>query len=545
MRRVIQQYGLALAVLACFIFGSAQAADSGPHKHAEGQYDAASGSYSVAPGDDLDAIAERFGVSVTELKTLNKLESNLIEVGQKLTLPTGGAAHGVASALNAEAAREIAEEAYIYGYPLVTMEMTRRVMTNVEKPEATRAPMGQWVRLRAYPTAAFRDVTAPNADTLYTMMWLDVSKEPWIVSIPDMKGRYYLFPMLDGWTTVFQDPGKRTTGTGAQQYAITGPDWSGTLPAGVTEYKSPTGMVWILGRIYCTGMPEDYEAVHALQDQVSAVPLSAYGKPYTPPAGKVDPRIDMKTAVRDQVDRMDATTYFKLLAELMKTNPPADADAPMVAKLAKIGIVPGQDFDMGKLDSAVAKELTDAVKPAQERIMGWFKEGIKVGDATLVNGWWFSTKLGLYGTNYIQRAFITAIGLGANRPQDALYPTSEAGADGKYYSGANKYVMHFNKGEMPPVNGFWSLTMYDAEFFFVKNPLNRYTLSQRNQFNTNPDGSVDLYLQHESPGKDKEANWLPAPKDKFILMLRLYWPKETPPSILDGTWKPPAVQRVE
>ncbi len=439
-------------------------------------------------------------------------------------------------------ALELAVEAYVYGYPLVTMETTRRISTNVVKAEGTRAPMGHFARLREYPTAAFRDVTAPNADTLYTVVWLDVSKEPWIINQPDMKGRYFLMPMLDGWTTVFAVPGKRTTGTGAQKYAITGPGWTGTLPPGVTEYKSPTGMVWLLGRIYATGTPQDYKAVHALQDQFTAVPLSAYGKPYTAPEGTVDSSLDMKTAVREQVNKLDGAAYFKQLAELMKTNPPTAEDAPMVAKLAKIGIVPGQDFDAAKLDPAVAKGIAAAPKPAQEKIMGWFKEAVKAGDATLINGWFFSTKAGVYGTNYLQRALITAVGLGANRPEDAVYPTSEADAEGKPYSGANKYVLRFEKGELPPVDGFWSLTMYDGEFFFVENPLNRYTLSQRNKLKPNPDGSVDLYLQHESPGKDKESNWLPAPKDRFILMMRLYWPKEKPPSILDGTWKIPAVK---
>ncbi len=185
--------------------------------------------------------------------------------------------------------------AYIYGYPLVTMEMTRRVMTNVDKPVGTRAPMGQFVRMREYPSAAFRDVTAPNADTLYTTAWVDVSKEPWVLSLPDAQERFYLFPMLDGWTDVFQVPGKRTTGTGAQVYAITGPGWKGKLPPGVKEYKSPTSMVWLLGRIYCTGTPEDYAAVHKLQDKISIVPLSAYGKPYTPPPAVGESCIDMKT----------------------------------------------------------------------------------------------------------------------------------------------------------------------------------------------------------------------------------------------------------
>jgi hypothetical protein len=347
--------------------------------------------------------------------------------------------------------------------------------------------------------------------------------------------------MLSGWTDVFQVPGQRTTGTKAQIYAITGPGWKGTLPPGVTEYKSPTGMVWILGRIYCTGTPEDYRAVHTIQDQCQLVPLSAYGKPYTHPPGKVDPSIDMKTPVRDQVNRMEASAYFKLLAALMKYNPPAAADAPMVAKMAKIGIVPDQDFDIDKLDPAVQKGLIRAPQVAFEKIMTHFKSAGKD-----VNGWTFTTKTGIYGADYLQRALITAIGLGANRPQDAIYPTSGADAAGQPYDGAHKYVIHFDKGQTPPAKAFWSLTMYDDHYFFVANPLNRYTLSSRSPFKQNQDGSVDLYIQHESTGKDKETNWLPAPKGKFILMLRLYWPYEPPHvSILDGSWKPPVVKMVQ
>ncbi len=440
--------------------------------------------------------------------------------------------------LTEDEAAQIGTEAYIYGYPLVTMEMTRRVLTNAAAPDGKLAPIGQFARLRSYPTPADKEVTAPNADTLYTLAWLDVSKEPWVLSIPDARDRYYLMPMLSGWTDVFQVPGKRTTGTKAQTYAITGPGWKGTLPGGVKEYKSPTSMVWILGRIYCTGTPEDYKAVHALQDEFKLVPLSSYGKPYTPPPGTVDPSIDMKTPVREQVNRMSAGEYFKLLAALMKDNPPAKADAPMVANMAKLGIVPGQAFDISKLDPAVQKGLQGVPKASIEKIMAHFKTAGKD-----INGWLFSTRTGLYGADYLQRALITAIGLGANRPQDAVYPTSEVDAEGKPYDGANKYVMHFAKGQVPPVRGFWSLTMYDGEYFFVPNPLNRYTLSSRSKFNYNKDGSLDLYIQRDSPGKDKEANWLPAPAGKFILMLRLYWPRERPPSIIDGTWKPPAVVR--
>jgi hypothetical protein len=434
-------------------------------------------------------------------------------------------------------AAEIGVEAYIYGYPMVTMEYTRRVMTNVEKPQGAHAPMGQFLLMREYPNAKFKDITAPNADTLYSTAWLDVSAEPYVLSLPDESDRYFLMPMLSAWTDVFAVPGKRTTGTGAQTYAITGPNWKGTLPAGVKELKSPTNMVWILGRTYCTGTPEDYQACHALMDQYKLVPLSSYGKPYTPPAGKVDPSIDSKTPVRDQVNKLTAVEYFELLAKLLKDNPPAAADKPLLDKLAKIGLVPGQDFDASKLPADAAKSIPET---AQKAIMGHFKQA-----GTDEGGWLFTTKTGLYGTDYIQRALITAIGLGANRPQDAVYPTSEVDGDGKPYSGANKYVLHFAKGQTPPVNGFWSLTMYNGEYFFVDNPLNKYTVSPRNALKYNDDGSLDIYLQHESPGKDKEANWLPAPKEKFILMMRLYWPKETPPSIIDGSWKPPAVKVVK
>src|SRR5246500_1683179 len=417
------------------------------------------------------------------------------------------------------------------------MEMTRRNLTNVAAPEGTHAPMGQIIKLREYPNASFKDVTAPNADTLYTTAFFDVGKEPWVLSIPDMKDRYYLFPLLDGWTTVFQAPGKRTTGTGAQTYAITGPGWKGTLPAGVKEYKSPTNIVWLLGRIYCTGTPEDYAEVHKLQDEFKLVPLSSYGKPYTPPAGTVDPSIDMKTAVRDQVNRMDAVAYFTLLCKLMKDNPPVPADAPQLAKFASIGIVPGQDFDATKLKADFVKRVPEV---GFDRIMLQFKINKDITDE---NGWCYTTKTGIYGTDYLMRALITAIGLGANRPQDAVYPTSQKDADGHKYNSANKYVMHFPKGQLPPADGFWSVTMYDSAYFFVSNPINRYSISPRQNLKSNADGSVDLYIQKDSPGADKESNWLAAPEGKFVLMLRMYWPDENAPSILDGTWTIPAVRK--
>lgn len=492
----------------------------------------------VKPGNDVGVrLTRSFMIAVTTPEHPPTPAVPAAAVAAVVVAPVAVAP--AAPALTPEETVAIGTEAYIYGYPLVTMEYTRRVLTNVEKSEGKAAPMGQFLRLRAYPAPEDKQVTAPNADTLYTIAWLDVGKEPWILSLPDANDRYYLMPMLDGWTDVFQDPGKRTTGTGPQKFAITGPGWSGTLPEGVTEYKSPTSMVWLLGRIYCAGTVEEYDAVHQMQDEISVVPLSSYGQPYTPSPGVVDPGIDMKTPVRSQVNALSAQDYFQLLAQLMKDNPPAEADAPMVKKLAKIGIVPGQVFDINKFGPAVAKALQGVPKPAFDKIMAHYKDA-----GTLTNGWIFTTKAGVYGTDYLQRATITAIGLGCNRPQDAVYPTSLVDADGKPYAGTNHYVMHFDAEQLPPAEAFWSLTMYNGGFFFAANPLNRYTLSSRNQFITNADGSVDLYLQHESPGADKEANWLPAPEDKFILMLRLYWPKETPPSIIDGTWTIPPVKLV-
>ncbi|MHB2205046.1 DUF1254 domain-containing protein [Methylobacterium sp. CM6257] len=430
---------------------------------------------------------------------------------------------------------ELATDAYIYGYPLVTMEMTRRVLTNVAAPEGKNAPMGQFANLREYPDAKFRAVTAPNADTLYSSAFVDVGREPHILSIPEENGRYYLMPMLSAWTNVFAVPGKRTTGTGPQTYFLAGPGWSGSVPSGAKLIQAPTNLIWILGRTYCTGTPEDYKAVHALQDQYRLIPASAAGKPYTPPAGRVDPNIDTKTAVREQVNRMDAAAYFNLLAALMRDNPPALADGVAVAKMASLGIVPGQPFDPASQPSAIRAAIEQAPKEAIPRIMGHLKSA-----GEHVNGWTFTTNGGDYGKDYLQRALVTAVGLGCNLPQDAVYPLTTVDAAGQRLNGTSKYVMRFPDGELPPVNGFWSLTMYDADYFFVENSINRYSVSPRDNLKANPDGSIDLFIQAESPGAQHESNWLPAPKGPFVLMLRTYWPKA---ALLNGSWTLPPVTR--
>ncbi len=444
--------------------------------------------------------------------------------------------------LTAREAFDIGTEAYIFGYPLVTLDATRRVMTNVRAPEGLRAPMGQFARARTYPLASNHDVTVPNEDMLYTILWLDVSREPWVLSLPDMQGRLALFPLLDGWTQVFASLGKRTTGSGPQTCAIVGPGWKGKLPAGLKACYSPTSIVWVVGRIYCTGTPEDYMAVHALQDQCSAMPLSSYGQHYVPSPGQVDPAVDMKQTVREQVNTMRIASYFNRLAMLMKDNPPARADAPLLKKMARLGIVPGLPFDMDRLDPAVMLALQSVPQAALGRIMASFSETTKGGDWNFQNGWMRTLKTGDYGADYTQRALLAAIGLGATLPKDIVSATSTVDGDGKPYNGSSRYVMHFAPEEAPSASGFWSLTLYGTDCFFVENPLGRHALSARDGLAYNADGSLDLYLQRNPPAMDRESNWLPAPEGRFILMLRVYRPAE---SLLSGSWRIPPVKKAD
>jgi hypothetical protein len=393
--------------------------------------------------------------------------------------------------VRADEARRLGIDAVVYGYPLVLVDVTKRVQTNVATPEHNgRAPINQFSNFLKYPTAAYRDVVRMNVDTLYSFAWLDLAKEPIVLSVPDTNGRYYLMPVLDGWTDVFASPGKRTTGTKAGEFLVVGPKW-----------------------------------------------LSAFGKPYTPPAGLVDSQVDMKTPPVEQVARMSDATFFNTLARLMASNPPAAADAPMVANLARIGIVSGRAFDVSALEPAVAKALEGSVQRAVTQIAA---DANEMGAP--VNGWRVPPlTLGNFGTDYPLRAQIALFGIGANLPKDAIYPTAFVDGKGQGLNGANRYTLHFEKGNLPPANAFWSLTMYDAQSFLAANPINRYNIAGWMPLTYNQDGSLDVYIQHNSPGTPKESNWLPAPAGRFSVTLRVYWPKE---SMLDGSWKPPAIQKV-
>src|SRR5215469_10072982 len=444
---------------------------------------------------------------------------------------------GAQSKITEQEAHAIGVNAYLYFYPLVTRDITRRVTTNVEPNKIPGyGPPNMFNSLAEYPAPDFKAVVRPNFDTLYSSANLDLTKEPMIVSAPNTDGRYYLLPMLDMWTDVFASPGWRTSGTQAGNFLITPPGWSGTVPVDMTRINAPTPFVWIIGRTRTDG-PPDYDADHKIQAGYKVTALSEWGKPTNPVEVKIDPSVDMKTPPKVQVDTMPAAKFFAYAAELLKVNPPHITDQPIIAQLQRIGFEVGKSFDLDKADPTVRKALESAPGEAQQ-LMAWKLPTI----ARVANGWSLNTAtMGVYGNYYLKRAIVTQLGLGANLPEDAIYPINLADEAGKPLDGANKYTLHFEKGDTPPANAFWSVTLYDSEGFQVANPLNRFAVSSWMPFNYNADGSLDLYFQNESPGADKEANWLPAPKGAFNLLMRLYAPRS---EALTGKWNPPPVMRV-
>ncbi len=431
-------------------------------------------------------------------------------------------------------ASDIGCEAYIYGYPLVLMDATRRVSTNVPRSGENAAPINQLGHKRSFPDDTFTTVVTPNADTLYSFAFLDLSNGPMVLSVPEMGDRYYLMQMLDAWTNVFAAPGTRTTGNGKGDFAVVGPGWKGKLPEGVKELRSPTNLVWIIGRTQTNG-EKDYATVRAIQDKYKLAPLSAWGKAYTPPDNvPVDKSIDMETPPVKQTIKLDSATFFARLNALMQGNPPATADAAALQRFAAIGIAPGKQFDLKQLDPAVANGLEQGVNLGRAKIVAEARKP----HGKVVNGWEFMTNIGRFGTDYLWRSVVALVGLGANLPEDAIYPRRTVDSDQQLLNGANQYVIRFAKDQLPPVGAFWSISMYNSRQAFIKNPINRHAIGDRDNLKFAADGSLTLYIQNESPGKDKESNWLPAPKDAFNLFMRLYWPKK---EILDGSWKPPEI----
>ena len=457
-------------------------------------------------------------------------------------------AQGDPPAITEAQAHAIGVDAYVYFYSLVTMDVTRKQFTNLEPGKMPgRGPMNMFNNVPTYPPADDRGVVRPNFDTLYSIAYLDMTKEPVVVSVPDTNGRYYLLPMLDMWSDVFASPGWRTTGTQAGNFLVTPPGWRPDLrerfidefklPRDTQRIDAPTPYVWVIGRTKTDG-PADYDAVRKIQAGFKVTLLSEWGKPPKPAEVKIDPSIDMKMPPKIQVDTMPAGKYFAYAAELLKLQPPHITDEPILAQMKRIGIEPGKSFDIEKVSPAVKKALESAPEAAQ-KLMEWKIPTL----ARVANHWSMNTDtMGVYGNYYLKRAILAQIGLGANLPEDAIYPLNLSDDTGRPLDGSNKYTLHFEKSATPPVNAFWSVTLYDSEGFQVANPLNRFAVSSWMPFKYDPDGALTLYFQNESPGKDKEANWLPAPKGAFNLTMRLYAPKS---EALTGRWNPPPVTKAQ
>lgn len=433
-------------------------------------------------------------------------------------------------------------ETYLYGYPMVLMDLTQKVSTNIETPHPERpiAPVNQLGHFRRFPDHTLTAIVKPNVDTYYSIAWLDLEEEPQVLSMP-ATDRYYLLPMLDAYSNVFASPGTRTTGMDAQTFLIAGPDWKGETPEGMSLIEAPTEMVWMLGRIQVNSPEDGANTVKSIQDSMRLVPLSAYGiADYIPKSGTIKEEnkgiIPVK-AIRD----LDVKTYFNRMSKLMVTNPPKAADSAMVRKMAKIGLVPGQPFDIST-DNLILKtklsRLPDFIHEKME------KRRAEPDTSLLTNGWMMvSEGIGKYGTDYARRAYIDFIGLGANLPEDSIYPNCTLDVNGNPLNAENKYEIHFEADQIPPVHAFWSLTAYNSDEFLVKNDLNRFALGDRDDLRYNEDGSLDLYIQSNPPDETLMQNWLPIPNEgQFYLTLRLYWPKE---EVLKGEWNIPFVIPVE
>ena len=430
----------------------------------------------------------------------------------------------------------IAVEGYLYFYPMVMMEMTRRVSTNRAIGEKIgQGPMGALVHARAFPPGDFRTVVRANFDTLYSTAWLDLASEPYVISVPAMRDRFFMLPCYDMWTEVFASPGTRTHGEGPFTFALCDPRWRGDLPMGVQRIDAPTPIVWVLGRTQTRGV-SDYPAVHELQDQIRLAPLSTWPD-VTPPPFHRDESIDMKTPPMLQVEQMSAHEFFSLAAELVAKNPPHPTDWGMAARLARTGLVVGRVFNLDLFDVTVRESYEGARDGAVDAMQRRFDT-----IAPLVNGWTSIGDMGVWGNAYLKRAMIALSGLGANPPEESIYPNLDRDANGDPLTGTKRYRLRFEAGQLPPVDAFWSLTVYNTRGYQVDNEIGRFALGDSEPLVVEADGSLEILLAHERPSDERLANWLPVPDEKFMVTMRLYLPRE--PALI-GAWKPPAAQPLD
>ncbi|MEN0107565.1 MAG: DUF1254 domain-containing protein, partial [Pseudomonas sp.] len=424
-------------------------------------------------------------------------------------------------------------QAYLFGYPLVMMEVTKQ-----HQMLLGTSAINRFNHAKRFPDAGFNGVVSPNIDTLYSISHFDLRAEPLVMEIPDTRGRYYMLQILDAWTNSVSSPGTRTIGTAGKTYLIAGPRWQGEVPKGMQLLRVPTQMAWLIGRIRSSGERE-YQQVTALQEQFRLQPLSAWqGQAQTPLPGVMlaVPTVQRDMAPDQQVARWSQEQFFSAFCRLLVDNPPAAADAAMMARIQATGLVNDSCREslspLQRLGSAIGyRKVVAVIDNARELL----------DKLPTYNGWRIGYDLGEYGTRYEQRAVVAKIALGANPAIDAIYPNLWKDQEGQPLSGSQRYVLHFAKEQLPPVHAFWSLTLYDGRQLLSANPLNRYALSDSDPLHYNADGSLDLYIQPEAPQvAEQYSNWLPAPNERFSLFLRLYWPTQ---AVLDKQWLPPVIQR--
>jgi hypothetical protein len=422
---------------------------------------------------------------------------------------------------------------YVYGYPLVIMELTRRAFA--QSALVAGSASNNFNHSQIFPDHTFRNVVRANNDTLYSAAWLDLTQEPMVLSVPDTHGRYYVMPFMDAWTNVFASVGHRTHGAKAGEYILAGPGWQGEVPEGVSKIEAPTNMVWTIGRIQTNGKA-DMANVIALQQGFSFTPLNSYLQGERQ-AGVAITSMPAKTDhdPYSELESLSGAAYFSLLSTLMSQQPPSADDAEILASLEGLGVSADSPRSVDQFNLFERYLLQVAVDLTHSKI----KQELAKGQP-LENGWGIlRDTIGDYGTNYAIRAGVAMIGLGALTPAEAVYPNTRYDSQMRLLSGENRYRIHFEANEIPPVDAFWSLTMYDEKGFMIENAINRYNIGDRDPLVYNTDGSLDIIIQHEMP-KAGRANWLPAAEKIFELTLRTYAPKAP---ILNGDWPLPVVER--
>eukprot|EP00123_Amoebidium_parasiticum_P010545 comp20175_c0_seq1/m.25009 comp20175_c0_seq1/g.25009 ORF comp20175_c0_seq1/g.25009 comp20175_c0_seq1/m.25009 type:complete len:518 (-) comp20175_c0_seq1:360-1913(-) len=468
---------------------------------------------------------------------------------------TADAAPAAAAAANLtkEDAHNLALDAYNYFFPMVLTDVTRAVLTNSNGSTLPGlGPPNRFVHLRTFPAAEFKRVVRPNYDTIYSSAWVHLT-EPYVCAWPDFGDRYFLLPIYDMFSDVQHSPGSRTTGQGAGKVVLIPPGWTGDLPEELKDHtvNCSTTMAWLIPRIYTSGTKEDYDAVHKLQDQLKAIPLSKYvevGMDYVPePVTNFvpNPTIEMRIPPPRQLANMTAEQFFTYAMKLSTAHPHHVMDYPIIQRMRRIGLHYGKPFaGLNANGDVVADALTSVMNSSEVNVL---KRTLSYHEAPFAAGskcWYYRRdQLGSFGTNYRLRAAIGVFLHATNVIEDAIYPAAHDDSTGNPLEGKFKYTITFPKGRMPPGKGFWSLTLYDADGYTLPNPLNKYSIGGRDPLKENVDGSTTIYVQKESPGTEKKSNWLPAPTDApFNLMLRIYWAKL---DVFTGTWVPPEIIRVD